>query len=207
MPSGIQSYRQYMAQFGNAIEQIGGQLFDTLLLTSAATVRLTYFNAIRALPLSNLQVASILPAPQAFMIRAIRVPIFVSVFNIARAATTNIQTGPVNDMALLLNTGVLELTIGSKSYGQWPLWMLPQGSGPMASLASDGDTADPGAVQQFATNGEPDLFNVRALSLPIFIPPQVNFQVDLTWPAVVTLAAGNPNIQVILDGDLFRQVQ
>lgn len=203
------NYQDYRSQFGGAIEAIGGTLYDTVAYATGASVLLNFFNAVRNnLALSNMELAGTLASPKAFMVRAIRVAILQPPMSMARTAAGTVQPGAIANVALLLNTGVLTLTIGAKQYCQFPLWMLPAGSGACGIQASDGDVADPGEIQDMATNGEPDVFNVRVLTKPIFLGPQINFIAVLTWPAGVALAGGlNVNIQVILDGDLLRPVQ
>jgi len=203
------NYQDYASQYGGAIEKIGGVLYDTVAYVTAVSLQLIYFTVLRNnLALSNMELAGTLASPKAFLIRGIRVNIMQHPFSSARAAAGQVQPGAIDNVAQLLNTGIATLTIGAKQYAQFPLWMLPAGSGAGGVMASDGDVADPGEIQDHASNGEPDVFNVRTLSKPIFIGPQINFNVALTWPAAITLAgAVNVPIQVILDGDLLRPVQ
>lgn len=203
------NYSDYASQYGGAIEAIGGMLYDTNAYTSAATINQVFFTTLRNnLALSNMELAGTLASPKAFLIRAIRVKILQQPFSSARAAAGAVQPGALDNIAQLLNTGVATLTIGAKQYSQLPIWMTPAGSGAWGLQASDGDVADPGEIQDYAVNGDPEIWNVRKLTKPIFIGPQINFNVVLNWPAAITLAgAVAVNIQVILDGDLLRPVQ
>ena len=206
------NYQEYASQYAGQIEAIGGQLYDTLNYTGAATLNLTYFTALRNnLALSNMELAGTLPSPKGFLIRSIRVVIQEDILTSARAASGAVQPGAIDNIAQLVNTGVFTLTIGAKQYAQFPIWMLPAGGGPWNAVAASGDTADPGQLQDFASNGIPDIRNVRTLSKPIFIGPQINFNATIVWPAAVTLAGpGAPHvtaIKIILDGDLLRPVQ
>jgi hypothetical protein len=205
MPAG---YAKYNTQYGGEKESVGWMLWDTVQYTSAATVALTFFNAIRATrDLSNMELAGQLAAPKAFLVRAIRFYVKELPRATARSAAASVQTGALDDMQQLLNDGVLSFLIGSKNYGVFPLWSVPAGGGFFGQYGSDGDVADPGEVQDWATNGVPHTHNVFTLSRPLFIAPQINFQVTITWPAAITLAGGNTNLSVILDGDLIRPVQ
>lgn len=203
------NYNDYASQYGGAIESIGGVLYDTVAYTSATTLVQNFFTTLRNnISLSNMELAGTLASPKAFLIRAIRVNILQHPFSSARAAAGSVQPGAIDNIAQLLNTGVATLTIGAKQYAQYPLYLLPAGSGASGAMASDGDVADPGEIQDHATNGIPDPWNVRVLSKPIFIGPQINFNVVLNWPAAITTAGGVAvNIQVLFDGDLLRPVQ
>lgn len=197
-------YRQYDTQYQGAKECVGWMWWDTNQYTSAATTQLRYFNALRAnLSLSNMEVAGQLSAPKAFFLRAILVKPLLPTFVTTAAADGNTQTGAVNDMEQLLHTGVLQLQIGQKIYGQWPLWKLSAGGGVVPFY----QTGDVDVVVQTANNGICDSRSVYTLTKPLFIAPQINFQIDLIWPAALTLDVGNQNIWVGLDGDLVRPVQ
>lgn len=207
------NYQDYASQYGGAIEAIGGQLYDTVVFTGGATLNLVFFTALRNnLALSNMELAGTLPSPKGFLIRSIRVAIKEEPLSTARAAAGAVQPGALDNVAQIINTGVFTLTIGAKQYAQFPLWLLPAGMGLDGPMASDGDVADPGEIQDYGCNGVPDIRNVRTLSKPIFIGPQINFNGTIVWPApVIALAGpGAPHtipITVILDGDLLRPVQ
>ena len=205
MPVG---YAKYDTQYKGQKESIGWMLWDTVQYTSAATVALTFFNAVRAtLDLSNMELAGQLASPKAFLVRAIRFFPKIHPLSSARAAAGAVQPGILSDIAQLLNGGVLQIQIGSKNYGVYPLWKLPAGAGAYAAYASDGDVADPGEIQDYAMPGVPDARNAYTLARPLFIAPQINFSVQLTWPAALTLAHGNTLLTIALDGDLIRPVQ
>lgn len=198
-------FQRYNSQYGNALEKIGWTWYDTVTYTSAATTALRAFGAIRAtLNLGNMEIAGQLASPKAFFVRAIRVKMLVPPFVTTAAADGNAQTGAIDDARQVLENGVLQFTIGQKNYGQWPLWMLPAGGGIVPFM----QTGDIDVVVQYANNGIEDPRAVYSLSVPVFIGPQMNFSVDLLWPAgALTLDGGNANIFIGLDGDLLRPVQ
>jgi hypothetical protein len=198
-------YNSYDTQYSGAKEAVGWMLYHKLQYTSAATVALRYFTAIPAnIEFGNMEVAGQLASPKAFFLRAIRVRIDGQPFSTTAVADANIQDGRANDLVMLLEHGVLQLTIGSKQYGQWPLHVLPAGGGVVISW----QTGDIDVVIQDANNGIQDPRAVYSLSKPLFIAPQINFYVDLLWPnGPYTLDQGNTNILVMLDGDLIRPVQ
>jgi len=64
-----------------------------------------------------------------------------------------------------------------------------------------------GAIIDYAQNGSPHVRNAFVLARPLFLAPQINFSVTLTWPAAITLAGGDTPVTVALEGDLVRPVQ
>ena len=204
-------YQQYDTQFQGAKECIGWTWWDVNNFATGATIALAFFTLQKAtLNLSNMQAAGQLASPQAFFLRAIRVQPYIQPFAIAGAIAPLIQPGLYNDMLQIFNTGIAQLTIGQKVYGQWPLWMLTAGGGivvnqstiSVAALAAD-------TVIDGVNNGLQDNRNVYSLTKPLFIAPQINFRIDLLWPAgVVAMISTSPlPIWVGLDGDLIRPVQ
>jgi hypothetical protein len=200
-------YNAYDTQFAGAKECIGWTWWDTVAFTSNATTALAAFTAIRAtLNLGNMEVAGQLASPKAFFLRAIRVKFLVQPYATTIHATGAIQPGLLNDMQQISETGVLQITIGSKVYGQWPLWMLPAGGGIQEQGLSGGGVA---VIADYVNNGIADTRSVYSLTKPLFISPQINFKCDLLWPAgVIVLGTTSPfNIWIGLDGDLIRPVQ
>lgn len=201
-------YEQYNSQYGGQIESIGWKLWDTQTYVSGTTTQLPQWFNVRATPdLSNMEVAFQLAAPKAFLVRAIRFFVKQRVRAVVRAANTNPNTGAMDNIAQLINTGVWVFTIGNKVYNMEPLWCLTAGGGACGVFALEGATADPGAAVDYAQNGVPDPRAVNTLSKPIFIAPQINFSAVVTWPAAITLAGTNTDICFLLDGDQLRPVQ
>lgn len=201
-------YKQYDTQYQGAKEVIGWNWYDTVTYVSGTTVTLTLFTTARAtLDLSNMEVTGQLAAPKAFFCRSIIWYLKQRPRSVARAAATAAQTGAIDNIAQLSNTGVLSITIGQKLYGQYPIWRLCSGGGAFGAFGAEGATADPGAQSDWATLGIPDPRAVFTLAKPLFIAPQINFNVVLTWPTAITLAATDTTMSVVLDGDLIRPVQ
>lgn len=201
-------YERYNSQYAGQIEAIGWKLWDTQTFVSGTTLTLAQWFNVRATPdLSNMEVAFQLPAPKAFLVRAVRFFIKQRPRSVVKAAVTNPNTGALDNVAQLINTGVWSLTIGNKIYNQEPLWCLTAGGGASGVFALEGATADPGAAADYGQNGIADPRAVNTLSKPIFIAPQINFSAVVSWPAVITLAGGDTAITMLLDGDLLRPVQ
>lgn len=201
-------FRQYQVKYGSDLEFIGSTLYDTQTYTSTTTTSLDFFTAKRAnISLGNIPLAGTLPDPQGFLIMSIRFYPRIGPRSVARAASGSAQTGATNDVRQLLDTGVLSLVLLNKKYGQFPLWLLPAGGGAQAYLATEGATADPGGIIDFATNGVPDARNAYVLQQPLFIPPVTEIGVNLFWPTALTLAAGNTDLEILFDGYMVRPVQ
>jgi hypothetical protein len=82
--------------------------------------------------------------------------------------------------------------------------MLPAGGGIVSRM---GIVA--ASVLDSNNNGHPDPRAVYTLSKPLFIAPQINFRIDMIWPAgAETLVSISPKpIWCGIDGDLIRPVQ
>lgn len=197
-------YEAYNTQYGGQIESIGWKWWDTQTYVSGTTTALTNFFNVRATPdLSNMEVAFQLAAPKAFLVRAIR--FFVK--QRPRAATVTgggtAAVGAFDNIAQLINTGVMSLTIGNKTYALEPLWCLTAGGGAAGVL----DVGTAVQLTDYAQNGIADPRAVNTLSKPLFIGPQINFNARIDWAAALTLEGGNTTLTLLLDGDLLRPVQ
>ena len=196
-------YEKYSAQYGGQIEAIGWKWWDTQTYVSGTTTQLTNYFNVRATPdLSNMEVAFQLAAPKAFLIRSIRFFLKLRPRAITIAANGAVQPGALDNLAQLGNTGVFTLTIGNKVYNNEPVWCMTSGGGAVGVLAHSSSQ-----VLDWGTMGVADPRAVNTLSKPIFIPPQMNFNGLLNWPAAITLEGGDTAIQLLLDGDLLRPVQ
>ena len=199
---------KYNSQYAGKLEWIGWRWLDTKTYVSSTTTLLSkFFGTVPATPdLGNMQVASQLAAPNAFMIRAVGLWLKQRPRAVTAVATANPQPGAVDNIAQLSNTGVAQLTIGSKVYGQWTLFQLTAGGGPYAMMTDAGAAAANLSID-WGMNGIPDPRAIYTLSKPIFIAPQINFNVDLTWPTAITLNGGDTSLEFFLDGDIVRPVQ
>lgn len=199
------AYLKYATQM-DKFEVINGALWDTLTYTSATTLRLTYFTATRAtVDLSNMEVAGQLPYPKAFLARSLKVFLKQRPESVNEVAATNPQTGAVNNIAQLFNTGALQITIGSKNYGTYPLWVFGCAGGP-SGIMLQSNILIAGSYADYAQSGRAHSRDGFTFAVPLFIEPQMNFNVDLQWGAVVTLTR-NLTLTVAFEGDLIRPVQ
>lgn len=200
-------YEQYNTQYPGQKEVIGWKWWDTQTYVSGTTTQLQqWFNVRGTQDLGNMEVAFQLAAPKAFFCRAIRFFIKQRPRNVTQAATTNPQTGALDNVAQLINTGVWTFTVGNKVYNMEPLWCLTAGGGAYGQMAVAGAAAA-NLFTDYGQNGVPDPRAVNTLSKPLFIAPQINFTALVTWPAAITLAGTDTPITFLLDGDLVRPVQ
>jgi|SRR5215813_12370447 len=194
-----QEWTSYVTQSALNLEVVPSMLYDTASYTSATTTDLAFFTSVRATEdLSNLRSPTVLPNPQSFLIQNINV-YFRTVPNLAATAAA----GEVNDMILLVNTGIFKMTIGTKIYGPFPLWKLPASSFVKAYVT--GTFTAP----LYYNYGQPD-GPLYPLFPNLMIAPLQNFEVHLLWPAgAVTLGAPTSPlpVQIVLDGQLARAVQ
>lgn len=200
-------YQQF-ATMTSGREVIHGAIWDTLLYTSAATVTLNFFQqtvAATSFDVTNLQTPGQLPYPTQFLVRAIRMWLRQRPESVDAVAATNIQTGALNNVHLLVNTGILIINHGSKEYGRYPLRDITAGNGIAGSLHVS-NVLIGGATADYAQNGLPHVKDVFALAKPLLIETNMNFLYSMQWPAALTLTR-NTSICLALEGDLIRQVQ
>jgi hypothetical protein len=208
----LSDYAKY-ATMQQGREVIHGALWDTLLYTSAATVVLNFFQQTIAAvtpDVTIMQNPGQLPYPWQFLVRAIRFFVKQRPETVALAATTNPQTGALNNISVLCNTGLLSITHGAKQYGPYPLSAITAGAGPYGGgmLGNVGVGAPLiASIVDYAQNGNPHIKNVFTLAKPLLIETSMNFLYQLSWPAGAVTLTRNLNLCLCLEGDLIRQVQ
>ena len=203
-------FRRQHKTVGPGDELVAFPLYDRQTYTSATTLKLSYFTAVRqVLRDGNLKFAAGLPLRMEYLVQAIRVVPIARPDQ--RAALTAANEGAglsrADDLAQLYNDGVLQFFILSKDYGQFPLFLLLPGTGILANNASFTTTAQASNLFQTATVGQPDNRAVFTLLSPIDIPPQTSFTVTIEWAAALTLKGGNLDLEIVLDGKLIRPQQ
>jgi hypothetical protein len=184
----------YVTQTNLSLEVVPYMLWDTNTYTSTTTTDQVFFTTIRATTdLGNIKQPGMLPNPQSFLIQAIRF------FNKSVTAVgTTFASQQISDVALLANTGIGTLTIGQKTYGPWPLWVLGCGNQPGGVLAgSNSNYMGYGQVQG----------PLYALYPNLMIAPLQNFQFNLDWPAGAVTLANTAALCINFDGQLARAVQ
>lgn len=187
-------------------ERVPWTLYDTQLYTSASTTTLDFFQQVNAdKNRSNMSASGQIPSPQYFELY------HASVSYLAPSSASGIIAAPTNDGAFedirQLSAGGVLFKVADKEYWQGSQFMLPCGGGPHGTMAASGTFAAPNLVQrEFANNGFPDLRNRYSFWGDIIIPHNQNFLWRLTWTAAITLALGNTDIRLWMDGYLYRRV-
>lgn len=179
---------------GGQSEALAWTLYDTQLYTSAATTQLTFFAAAPANRFLGNSTGQGLPTPQYFEcyfwgLEILRAPgntdVLGDVFRVLKGAGG----------AGLQGTPTWTFTLADKQMGPFPLAGLHGLGGPTGFSTRTG--------QEYANNSGLD--NTFASDGAIVIPPTQSFQIDLRWPAAVTLAA-NTQLVAWISGVLHRRV-
>lgn len=192
-------WTNFVTQSPVALEVIQDVLYDTLTYTSATTTELIFFAesiATVTRDITNMTVAGMLPNPESFLIQAPRL-----FFKWVPTSAATEAASVMNDLALLVNTGIVTFKFGNKTYGPIPLWLISAGSAPDMRLAVADSTKD---ILSYAQVGGP----LYSWMPNVMISPLQAFSASMTWPAgAVTLGAGNPKISLLFDGQRARAVQ
>lgn len=217
------------------IELIWQPLYDWQIYPTAGIAALPFFtvpqgNGFSSQPIAaagpkteadtNLVTASALPAPQSFWVDGLEVviePGATATANLWAAANPTIvlaaQAAASNviaqDFSQISKSGLLKFNIMQKTYYQEsPLHRFPQRSCVRADLSAASTSAT--AVSLTTTFARTEGQMVR-FAPGYGIATSTNFNVNLTWPALVpTTAPGsgfNARIGVFLNGWLFRAAQ
>lgn len=197
-------WQSYVTQSNVGLEVVPHILYDTQTYTDNSTTILEFFSSIPANEsISNVNPPRVLPNPNSFLIQCIsvHVPITLTVTDEGAAAAT--LPTPANDVILLINTGILKLTIGSKPYGPWPLFRLPVSTGFNFSAASAAGAEAANLVLDYGITAGP----LYSLIPNLLIAPLQQFSVTLSWPAGAVDLLANRTIKVLLDGQLSRAIQ
>ena len=203
-------WRDYVTQINLGLEVVPSVLYSVKSYVSHTSQVLTFFDFVRGSrpDLTNMQQPNMLPNPESFLIQNIRI------FNWGNVNSADSGIGDCgeidsqfNEWVELVKRGILELKIGNKQYGPWPLWMLPANSFVKGGFSTGSDLlADYGQVDGALYPLIPNLM----------IAPLQQFTVTLSWPGgPVTLcpdlddeeAPTELPIEILFDGQLARSIQ
>lgn len=166
---------------------------------------------------TNQEMPNTLPSGKSYMIESIEVlflpgsvatantytPLNVAIFNTTAAQAT---IAGANDVNTFYQSGMLELNVLSKNYlRETPLASFPPKAmlDTSAGVASNAAATSINLIQVTKAVGRPYYLEPR-----ITLQPAVNFEVKLSWPAVVATPSGfNGRVGVYLDGFLMRASQ
>jgi hypothetical protein len=160
---------------------------------------------------TNLQASGVLPSLNAFEARALRV-VVSSLHQFVPDSTQprkelKAERNEAEVLADLIYNSVTTLIVGEKIMIEMPTFYFPSGAGVISSAATVNN------------HGEPNPMATFRFAEPIFIEPQQNFRVEMSFPQGVpgqgaptelnrlAGALGPIRIWVILDGYLTRDVQ
>lgn len=202
-PAFVNLAKNYGVNVANVVEAIHQPLFDTLTYAAAGQTTLTFFS----LPIgqggktkvdTNLTNAGMLPAPQNFLITGINLEFKP---NAAQTPGVLLEGGLIIDDTYVFGTnGLLEVQVGSKvQLSDGPLGVFPPRTLMEVNLAT---------TVAATTAGYGQWKGMQYDITPILIPWGQNFNVALTWNALVPLPstlAGT--IRCTLDGYLYRLAQ
>lgn len=142
---------------------------------------------------TNQQAAGVLPSLNSFEARAMRVVVSALDRNQPN------QQDEIEFIVALIYSSVTSLLVGEKTMIEMPTFWFPAGAG-----------VSPGRAPA-ANHGEPDPTATFRFAEPVFLEPQQNFRVEMTFPNDVPLAVasafGPLRLWVVLDGYLTRDVQ
>lgn len=177
-------------------------LYDTQLITSAATTEASFFQTVQVdKTMGNMESAGQLPDPQYFIIHYVTCDILdPPIANAGHAATA---LGPVNDIDVLLKTqrATFTFNMSNKTYGPFPL-TLCHGTGGATGNGTATYTAE--ASIWYGNNGIIGSGGFPFLG-SLVIPPKVGFSINVKFAAAPTLS-GNINMRIGMAGVLYRRV-
>ena len=193
--------------FASQGEVIPWNWFDTATYVSGTTTQLDFFQTVQTdKTRGNMQAAGQIPMPMYFDLYHISYYLALPPSAVAIAATLTPATGALNDAHGLILGSVL-FTIAQKSYFESKIYMCPAGAGTNPFVAIAGTFAATNLqAYQFAQNGLNDPRARNNFWGGITVPHNQNFLVRSNWSAALTLANGNTDIAVTLDGYLYRRV-
>lgn len=205
-----QEWHQYVTQTGLNLEVIPDMLYSTKAYVSGATTVLTFFDTVKgARPdLTNMAQPNLLPQPETFLIKNIRIFSWGDVqSDESGEGDASELASQFDDMVQLTKRGLLNIKIGNKQYGPWPLWTLPAHNFVKGAFSTGSDVlADYGQVDGMLYELDPYLM----------IGPLQQFEVSLTWPGTsgdpipggpVTLSVETLPLEILFDGARARSIQ
>lgn len=197
-------WAQYSTQKSDEFEFVHDPMWDTRTYTDNATLNLNFFTATGAGATPDLT-SKVFPLTDSFLLKAIGVFFKIRPFT-DDAGAAGAFPSIWGDLAQLINTGVLNLTIGKKNYGPFPLWKLGAGGGLFGVMCTAGAEAA-NLVHDYAQLGSPQTDALFKLQVPLLIPAQTQVPVSMSWAAAINTANGDISTCLYFDGITARSVQ
>lgn len=199
-------WAQYSTQQAAEFEIVHRPLWDTQTFVDATTLSLNFFATGQANQgLGN----EVFPLKNSFLCAAIGVYFKDGAQDDNLAASGSAFASRFNDHVLITNTGVLNITIGQKLYGPFPLWKLIPGAGVWGIISSAGSPTSATAsvnAANYSQLGMPDPRAMYKLAIPLVIPATTNVALQMNWAATVDIT-GNSTICLCLEGKEARPIQ
>jgi hypothetical protein len=211
-----QTLAQVNADYGvnlDTYEAITWPLYDNADYTSATTTSLTFFQTPngqggKTYADTNMDTAGIIASPNFYFLTGIEVQIIPVITDLPSVGPlADAPAKWLNDVYQMYYTkNFVQLVIGAKKYITEPLNKFPPTHRLDGFAALDTNLTIGAATQSIISYAS--LMGVPYEINPFLLPPNQPFQFSINWPAAITLASThNPNIQVTLNGVLYRPAQ
>lgn len=194
-------WEQFVTEALNqGLEVVHAIKWDQQTYVDNTTTLLNWFTVFNTDPA---QQNGIFPFQNNFLLCAIGVhfPLNVSVEDVTGTVQNAAAPSTLNDLGLLCNNGVMKLTLGTKTYGPFPLIKLQSGLG-------FGGPIQTGAAKMVGMPqlGEPNKNSFFQLEIPLLLPGNTSAGMQMVWNTVQDLVA-NRTIRVYLEGLESRAIQ
>jgi hypothetical protein len=170
-------------------------MWFTRTYTDASTTGLNFFDT--ALGSDDL-FSNIFPYSNEYELRAMGVYVIANMGTDDQGAAGELPS-VINDIQLLVNTGVLDVKINKTDLGPFPLWRLAPGAGVFGAVAAAG-AEGANLVTDFGGLGMPHPDGIFKLAVPIRIPQQTPASFRMRWPAGAVNLTGNRVLKLLLEG-------
>jgi hypothetical protein len=176
-----------MARFGRVpglLDESSQPIYDTLTIASGTTTYRFFsvpISGAKSRLLTNMRLAGVLPAPQSFVVHAVRI--------ILKEATS------AQAQDCIMNTHCV-FKVGEKEQLVAPTCLFSAGAGLYNVITTDA-----------GQNGRPDARSLWVLPKPVVIGVQQNFYLDLIYDADMGTAKDGFDVLCVLDGYQTRGVQ
>jgi hypothetical protein len=177
-----------MARFGRVpglLDASSQVLYDTLSLVAGTAVYRFFsvpIGGAKSRLKTNMVLAGVLPSPQSFLVKAVRV--------IAKGSAT---TAKVDS---LVNASYIIFKVGEKEALVAPTVLFNAGCGVVNNITTD-----------VAQNGVQDARSMWTLDKPVMIGINQSFSIELTYDTAPVTATAGIEVLIVLDGDQTRGVQ
>lgn len=176
------------------LEAITQPLYDQATITTGASTNAFFQSPTgRSRLFTNLESAGSLTWPKRYSVKAFRL--------IPNPAGTAV------DVIAFHANGFFTFRVGEKDYFVAPNFLLTPGLGYEIYLVTGAAApAAPANGINYAHNGRPEHRNIYILQHSIWLPSVQNFRASVDQAATY-VALGNLSVYVMLEGELFREIQ